>query len=125
MAMMGRDKEAIAEAEQAIRLSPRDPQQPLFLAVIGLAHCTAGRYEECIRFTGEGLKARPGHQGAQRALCVSLAHSGRLEEAREVLKGLIRQQPNLSIGWVKRNVPFVDSVMTRYVEGLRKAGLPE
>ena len=95
------------------------------MVVIGLAHCTAGRYEEAIRFTGEGLKARPGHQGAQRALCVSLAHAGRLEEAREVLRGLIRQQPTLSIDWVKRNVPFVDSVMAQYVEGLRKAGLPE
>ena len=124
-AFMGRDKEAIAEAEQAIRLSPRDPQQPLFMAVIGLAHCSAGRYGEAIRFTAEGLKARPGDQGAQRALCVSLAHAGRLEEAREVLRGLIRQQPTLSIDWVKRNVPFVDSVMAQYVEGLRKAGLPE
>jgi len=69
LAMVGRDKEAIAEAEQAIRLSPRDPQQPLFMAVIGLAHCTAGRYEECIRFTGEGLGATRPPRSAASTLC--------------------------------------------------------
>jgi adenylate cyclase len=125
LAFSGRDREAMVEAEQSIRLSPRDPQLPLFTATVGLAHCVGGRYEEAISVFREALKALPGHQGAQRSFCVSLAHTGRLQEAREVLSVITRDQPNFCVAWVKQNLPFVDSFMERFVEGLRKAGLPE
>jgi adenylate cyclase len=121
----GRDEEALAEAQLSIRLSPRGPQLALFTAVIGLSHWVAGRYDDAIAFLSEALKARPEYQPAQRALCVSLANAGRLQEAQKVLALLICQQPGLSIAWVKQNLPFPGTMMERYLDGLRKAGLPE
>jgi len=118
-------KKPSQKAQLSVRLSPRGPQLALFTAVIGLSHCVAGRYDDAITFLSEALKARPEFQGAQRALCVSLANAGRLQEAQKVLALLIRQQPGLSIAWVKQNLPFPGTVMERYLDGLRKAGLPE
>src|SRR5215207_2898290 len=106
LAFAGRDEEALAEAQLSVRLSPRGPQLALFTPVIGLSHWVAGRYDDAIAFLSEALKARPEFQGAQRALCVSLANAGRLQEAQKVLALLIRQQPGLSIAWVKQNLPF-------------------
>ena len=43
LAFAGQDREAIEHAEDAIRLSPVDPEMALFLGAIAVAHYTAGR----------------------------------------------------------------------------------
>ena len=66
--LQGRIGEAIEHAEDAIRLSPLDPEMALFLGGIAVAHFTAGRYAEAAHCTTEALRLRPGFQGAH-ALC--------------------------------------------------------
>jgi len=57
-------------------------------------------------------------------LCASLAQAGRLEEARSLLATIRGEQPQLSLAWIKANVPFqTPESMERYLEGFRKAGL--
>ena len=85
LAFAGRDREAIAHAEDAIRLSPLDPDMAMFLGGIAVAHYCAGRYAEAVRYAEEQLRLRPGFQGAQRLRCASLAQTGRIDEAREFL----------------------------------------
>ncbi len=46
LAFAGQDREAIAQAEDAIRLSPLDPDMAMFLGAIAVAHYGAGRYAE-------------------------------------------------------------------------------
>ena len=65
-AFAGRDGEAIEHGNEAIRLSPLDPEMALFLGAIAVAHYTAGRYDQAAHFTTEALRLRPGFQGAQR-----------------------------------------------------------
>ena len=84
-AFAGRDGEAIEHGNEAIRLSPLDPEMALFLGAIAVAHYTAGRYDQAAHFTTEALRLRPGFQGAQRLRCASLARAGRVEEARAFL----------------------------------------
>jgi len=123
-AFAGRDREAIEHGKEAIRLSPLDPEMALFLGAIAVAHYTAGRHAEAAHYTAEALRLRPGFQGAQRLHCASLAQAGRLEEARAYLAVVRRDQPNLSIEWVRANVPYqTQALMDRFVDGLRKAGL--
>jgi TolB-like protein len=123
-AFAGRDREAIRHGNKAIRLSPLDPEMALFLGAIAVAHYTAGRYNEAAHYTAEALRLRPGFQGAQRLHSASLAQTGRLEEARSFLTMVRREQPLLSIGWVRSNIPYqTRELMERFVEGLRKAGL--
>ena len=123
-AFAGRAREAIEHGKEAIRLSPLDPEMALFLGAIAVAHYTAGRYDEAARHTTEALRLRPGFQGAQRLRCASLARAGRLEEAQAYLAMVRVEQPDLSIDWVRANVPYqTEELIERFVEGLRMAGL--
>lgn len=123
-AFAGRDGEAIDHGSEAIRLSPLDPEMALFLGAIAVAHYTAGRYDEAAHLTTKALRLRPGFQGAQRLRCASLARSGRIEEARAFLALVRREQPLLSLDWVRRNVPYqTPELVGQFVEGLRLAGL--
>ena len=125
-AFAGQDREAIEHGEDAIRLSPLDPEMALFLGAIAVAHYAAGRYADAVQYTTEALRLRPGFQGAQRLRCASLAQTGRVDEARAFLTTARRQQPQLSIDWIRANVPYqTPELMERFLEGLRKAGLNE
>ena len=125
-AFAGADREAIEHGEEAIRLSPMDPEMALFLGAIAVAHYTAGRYAEAAQFTTEALRLRPCFQGAKRLRCASLAQAGRIDEARSLLAVLRREQPQLSIDWIRASVPYqTPELMERFLQGLRKAGLNE
>ena len=70
LAFAGQDREAIAQAQDAIRLSPLDPDMALFLGAIAVAHYGAGRYAEALRYAEELLRVAPGLSGrAAAALC--------------------------------------------------------
>jgi TolB-like protein/DNA-binding winged helix-turn-helix (wHTH) protein len=123
-AFSGRDREAIRHGEEAIRLSPLDPDMAFFLGGIAVAHYTGGRFGEAVRCTTEALRLRLGFQGAQRLRCASLAQAGRLEEARSFLACIRRQQPQLSVEWIRASVPYqTPELMELFVDGMRKAGL--
>jgi TolB-like protein len=123
-AFAGQFRQAIAHGDEAIRLSPLDPEMALFLGAIAVAHFAAGHYEEAAHHTAEALRLRPGFQGAQRLHCAALAQAGRLAEARAFLAKVLEDQPGLSTGWVRANVPYqTEALMERFVGGLRKAGL--
>jgi TolB-like protein len=126
LAFAGQDHEAIEHAEHAIRLSPMDPDMALFLGGIAVAHYVAGRYAESLQASEELLRLRPGFQGAQRLYCASLAQTGRIEEARSFLAEIRREQPQLSIDWIRASVPYqTPQLMERFLDGMRKAGLNE
>jgi TolB-like protein len=124
LAFAGQDREAIEHAEDAIRLSPVDPEMALFLGAIAVAHYTAGRFAEAAKYTTEAARLRPGFQGAQRLRCASLAQMGQVDEARAYLATVRRAQPELSIDWIRASVPYqTPELMERFLEGMRKAGL--
>ena len=126
LAFAGRDQEAIRHAEEAIRLSPFDPMMALFLGTIAVAHYVAGRYAEGLRYATEGARARPGFHGAHRLRCASLAQTGRIAEARSLLAKMRAEQPQLSLGWIRTNVPYqTPELMERFLDGMRMAGLGE
>ena len=125
-AFAGRDREAIQHGEEAIRLSPLDPEMAWFLGAIAVAHYSAGRFAEAAHHATDALRLRPGFQGAQRMRCASLAKSGRVEEARSFLATVKGGQPELSIGWIRASVPYqTEALMEQFLGGMRQAGLTE
>jgi adenylate cyclase len=120
----GRDREAITKLEEAIRLSPYDPQNAIFLANIGLCHFLAGRFAQAVDFLSKALKERPNYLGTKRLLCASLALAGRLDQSRKLLDDILGEQPDLSIDWLKRTAPYPTTAMLeQFLVGIRKAGL--
>jgi TolB-like protein len=121
----GRSNEAIYHANLAIRMSPRDPLNCIFYTSLAAAHYMDGRYDEAVTVIRKALEQRPDIMVAQRLLCASLAQAGYGDEAKVAMRRLRQLQPDVSAGWVKETVPYTDKVMPHYLEGLRKAGVPE
>jgi Flp pilus assembly protein TadD len=119
----GRSEEALRRFDQAMRMSPRDPLNGFFSAGISAAHYFAARYSEAVKWGRQALELRPGLLGGYRILCACLAQAGDVEEARTVLSQLQQLHPSVSIAWIERNVPYTSGPMSKFLEGLRKAGL--
>jgi TolB-like protein len=124
LAFSGHSSEAIAHGNEAIRLSPLDPDTAMFLGGIAVAHYLAGRYSDAFQTSEQLLRLRPGFHGAQRLRCASLAQMGRVEEARQSLAAVRLEQPQLSVDWIKSSVPYqTPELMEHFLTGMRKAGL--
>jgi hypothetical protein len=55
-----------------------------------------------------------------------LVELGRLSEARDTVAHLLQLEPRLTISTLRRRAPIFDAkLMNAFLEGLRKAGLPE
>jgi tetratricopeptide (TPR) repeat protein len=108
-------------------LSPFDPWRArVFTAGLAIVHLAAGRYEEAIEWADRSLAAQPDYRPALTIKVVSLALLGRIEEARDWLSRMLELEPGLTIaGFKAARKPRAEELLARYVEGLRKAGLPE
>ena len=104
-------------------MSPHDPQDVIFYGGLAAAHYLAGRYDEAIKNAHRLLQHRPTFTGALRLCVVALAQAGRLDEARVALERLKEVQPDLSIAWIEKNVPYTPASMAKFLEGWRKVGL--
>ena len=124
LAFAGQDSEAIREADEAARLSPLDPEMAFFFGGKAVAHYTAGRYADSLKWSSDLVRLRPGFRGAQRMRCAGLAQVGRIDEARALLAEIQSEHPQLSIAWIRANVPYqTPELMERFLDGMRKAGL--
>jgi len=123
LAFDGQSDQAISHLEEAIRMSPHDPQNAVFNAGFAAAHYLAGRYAKAVEYSSAALQQRSAFTAGYRIHCASLAQSGQIDEARAVLARLKELQPDVSIAWIKQNVPYQPGPMAKFLEGMRKAGL--
>jgi tetratricopeptide (TPR) repeat protein len=123
LALAGQSDQAITHGEQAIRMSPHDPQNAIFNVGLAVAHYLSGRYAEAIGFGRKALQQRNGMTGGHRIYCASLAQAGQLVEARAALARLKELQPDISIAWCEKYVPYTPAPMAKFIEGMRTAGL--
>ena len=125
LAFDGQSQDAIRWFETALQMSPRDPFCGFFYGGLSAAQYMAGSYAEAVASAQEALRMQPGILGAHRCLCASLAQAGRMEEARAAMQMLRQLQPQLTLAWIRRSVPYTAGPMRRFLEGMRKAGLTE
>ena len=123
LAFDGQSDRAIPQLEQALRMSPHDPQNVIVYTALAVAHYVASRYPEAIGFGHQAVQQRPGFTGCHRIYVASLAQAGQFEEARAALDRLKELQPEISIAWLEQNSPYTHGSMTKFLEGMRKAGL--
>jgi adenylate cyclase len=123
LSLDGRSDQAIEHLEQAMRMSPHDPQNALFNVALAAAHYQAGRYNEAIVCGRKAMQQRFGLTNGHRIYIASLAQAGQIDEARAALAKLQELQPEHSIAWIERNIPFTPMPMAKFLEGMRKAGL--
>jgi TolB-like protein len=126
----GQPEEAIRSFERAIRLSPFDPWRFSTFTGMSFAFIGLGRFDEAVVAAKKAI--RKNHNSSRIYLCLAaaLAHLGREAEARETVARLFELEPNFRISdWIERTSDWIDHSGQRrsqlYIEGLRKAGLPE
>ena len=100
---------------------------PFALAWFGLAQYMLKRYAEAVAPLRECVSRAPLFRGGHERLAATYAQLGRLEEARAEASELLRINPNYTIdGTARQLFAFKhERDEEHFVEGLRKAGLPE
>jgi len=124
---MNQAEPAIAATQQAIRLSPLDPLGYMFTQLLALAHLAAGRYEEAMEWIDRSLSEQPRFLPAVRLKLVLCGYLGRIEEGNWWLRRVLELHPGLTVAGfgMFATTFFSPELLAIYLEGLRKAGLPE
>ncbi|TXL71385.1 tetratricopeptide repeat protein [Vineibacter terrae] len=126
LATAGRPDEAVPPLLKAIRLSPYDSESFFTMTALGCTYLMAGRFDEAITWTSRALRERPSFAPALRFHAACLAELGRVAEARDTVSHLLQQEPTLTVSALRQRAPIFDAkLMDAYLDGLRKAGLPE
>jgi adenylate cyclase len=120
----GQSERAIEQIRKAIRLCPVYPLW--FLSALGQVLRVLGRTEEAIGAYTEMIKRYPDSLEGQVGLAEILGRAGRMTAAKKAAAEVLRINPEFSISEYVGNLSYRDSTeITRFEEGLRKAGLPE
>ncbi|GEO17842.1 adenylate/guanylate cyclase domain-containing protein [Microvirga aerophila] len=117
----GQPAAAIEGVQKALRLNPH-PVGWYYWA-LGLAQYGARQYENAVETLCNEATYRT---ASRRILAASLAQLGRMDEARQEAALFMVSNPHFTISFWAASQPFRDEAMRdHFVEGYRKAGLPE
>ena len=127
LAYEGRLEESISQFETAIRLSPHDPFRWAFYSYRALAHLFLGQFEAAVEWARRAVSTPNCQYRANAHLVSALGHLGRSDEAHAAKQALLQRVPDFSCGFAKRKLFYIKrpEQMSLYLEGLRKARLPE
>ena len=124
---LGEPEAAIERFARAMRLSPLDPRMMGMRAGTAHAHFFLGRYDEAASWAAMALQDNPDFQPGLRIAAASNAMAGRPEQAHKAMARLRQLNPALRVSTLKDVLgPYRRAEdLSRYEEGLRRAGLPE
>jgi tetratricopeptide (TPR) repeat protein len=123
---LGEHEMAVEHFARSMRLSPLDPLMYVAQSGIAVAHFCTGRYDEASSWAEKALLESPNYYPALRVFAASNALAGRLEDAQKAMARLRELDPTVRVSDLRDLMPRRrPEDVTRYVEGLRKAGLPE
>jgi adenylate cyclase len=122
----GNYEAASPHLEEAIRLSPRGLLVIIWHLCKGWATLLAARYEEAVEFAGHAREANPEFPDIYAVLASAYGHLGNTAAARGELDQLLLRMPGLTLNDERLLRPFARTAdLERFLDGLRKAGLPE
>ena len=120
----GQPKEALKAIGVATRLNPRNPF--FFRQIAGHAMFLLGRYKEAAAAFETALKRNPHFIRTRLILAATYAHLGRTEDAKWEVQEILTLAPAMSLDQERARGAYKNSAhLERYIEGLRKAGMPK
>jgi tetratricopeptide (TPR) repeat protein len=128
---LGEHADAIVRFERAIRLSPFDMLAHDFYTGMGFANLFSGRYDEAASWARKAALERSEWAVAARIEAIACALSGRIVEAQEALARMRAIDPDVRLSHLASQKRGVALRLRRaedralFIEGLRRAGLPE
>jgi TolB-like protein/predicted Zn-dependent protease len=122
----GNPTKALELLRRSERLSPRDPRGWVRTSALAFAHFVEGRFDEAASWAQKALTQNPRYAQALRVLAASLAKLGQRDKAAEVVREMLKLEPQLTISKLRARSMFHEkSVWSELADGLRLAGLPE
>ena len=122
----GESDKAIAQFEAAQRMNPVDNKTAtVTFTVATTAHFFARRFEESVRWGRRTMAITPDANIARWIAAAALGHLGRLDEARVEIDKILALHPIATLARARRASFRYDWMYDLYLDGLRKAGLPE
>ena len=122
----GKPEVAIEHVHTAMRLSPLDPLMHLAFSAVAYGYFFLDDLDQSSTWSDRALQMRPDWPAALRVLAMSHALAGRERPAQEAMKRLRRLQPALRISNLHEQI-FLKRPehMEKFINAMRKAGLPE
>lgn len=127
LAYEARYEEALKNFQKSIALSPNDPQMWAFLTYGALALIFQGDYATALEWTDRAATIPNCQYWTTAHRAVALAYLNRTTAAREATAQLMRELPGFSVAFARDKLFYLKepSQIERYLEGLRRAGVPE
>jgi len=124
---LGDFETGLTHAAMAMRLSPLDSRTFAWQYYTASAHFCAGRYDDAATWSERALRSQPNFAPAMRIAAASHALAGRIVEAEKAMTRLRQFDSMLRLSGLRDVMLPLRRPQDRsnYVEGLRKAGLPE
>ena len=116
---LGRFEQAKSDAQESIRLSPRDPQVGLRYVTLGDAEVGLGHLDAAIEDYEKAIDV--GYHNRVVNMAGAYALQGKMDEAKSVLAEALRANPKLTVKMLTDRFAIPPAL----AEGLRKAGLRE
>jgi adenylate cyclase len=129
LTLSGRLEEAAEALDNAIRLSPRDPILWGTMCFRSVTCNLLQQYEAAADWARKAVhepRAAGGGYWSHAVLASALGNLGQIEEARDAVAEALQRKPDLSLAYLKTTLPTKQpGGLESYLDGLRKAGLPE
>ena len=129
LVLSGRLEEAAEALDKAVRLSPHDPNSWGTMCYRSLTCSLLQQYEAAAEWARRAIhepRAAEGGYWPYATLASALGNLGQTAEAREAVDEALRRKPDLSLAYLETTLPTKQpGGLEPYLDGLRKAGLPE
>jgi TolB-like protein/Tfp pilus assembly protein PilF len=125
LALVGEADKAIESLDNADRLSPRDSFMALWIMGRVWANFIDRRYEEAVKTAQQAIRLAPNNPTYRRQLAASYGMMDRIDEAQAAIQEYLRLEPNHTVADSKKIPTKIPEHLERFLDGLRKAGLPE
>ena len=127
LTQIGRQAEAIALLEKATSLSPHDSHLWTFQHLSALAHFSLGELEKAEEYIRKSIRQPNATHWPFATMTALLGVSGKIQEARTAADALLDKEPKYTCRFARQDFFFTedDKFVDLYVEGLRKAGVPD
>jgi adenylate cyclase len=120
---VGRPAEGLEAIRTAMRLDPRHPF--FYVWILGQAHFLLRQTEEAIAQFEKSIESNPDFVVGHLMLASAYAHAGRIEDAQWEAEEAIVLLPDFTLTAEREKAAYKDPAhLEYYLEGLRKAGLP-
>lgn len=127
LAYEGRISEAIPYFQRAIELSPYDPLRWAFYSYGALAHIFAREFGLACEWAQRATRVPNAHYWAFAHRVAALGHLENPEDLCVATGDLLQRKPDFTCSFARRRLFYVKNPeqLELYIEGLRRAGIPE